>query len=104
MKSPRKLAWAAGSTPCCKPASSPSAVCCPKDEAITEIKKAIKKTYGKRGEEVVQRNYAAVDMALDHLHQVEVPAQASADFDMRPPVPADAPEFVRNVLGTMIAS
>ncbi len=51
----------------------------PKDEAIAEIKKAIKKTYGKRGEEVVKRNYDAVDMALDHMHKVEVPAEATAN-------------------------
>ncbi len=45
----------------------------PKDEAITAIKDAIKKTYGKRGEIVVKKNYAAVDQALAHLHEVEVP-------------------------------
>lgn len=75
----------------------------PKDEAIAEIKKAIKKTYGKRGEEVVQRNYAAVDMALDHLFQVEVPAAATSDSDILPPVPVDSPEFVKDVIGTIIA-
>ena len=75
----------------------------PKDDAIAEIKKAIKKTYGSRGEEVVRRNYAAVDMALDHLHQVEVPETATATSDMLPPVPVDSPTFVKEVIGTIIA-
>ncbi len=75
----------------------------PKDEAIAEIKKAIKKTYGSRGEEVVQRNYAAVDMALDHLYQVNVPEKMTATTDMLPPVPHDSPEFVKDVIGTIIS-
>ena len=75
----------------------------PKDEAIAEIKKAIKKTYGSRGEEVVQRNYAAVDMALDHLYQVKVPATVTATSDILPPVPADSPLFVKEVIGTIIS-
>jgi pyruvate-ferredoxin/flavodoxin oxidoreductase len=48
----------------------------PRDEAIEQIKKAIKKTYGKRGEAVVQKNFAAVDHALAHLEKVELPAAA----------------------------
>ncbi|MEJ2083774.1 MAG: 2-oxoacid:acceptor oxidoreductase family protein, partial [Acidobacteriota bacterium] len=47
----------------------------PKDEAIAQIKKAIKKSYGKRGDAVVKQNYAAVDSALENLHEVEVPAE-----------------------------
>src|SRR5436189_6121121 len=69
----------------------------PREEAIAAIKKAIKKTYGKRGEAVVQKNYAAVDAALSHLHEVKVPAQVPATFAMRPTVPAEAPELVQNV-------
>jgi pyruvate-ferredoxin/flavodoxin oxidoreductase len=75
----------------------------PREEAIAKIKEAIKKTYGKRGEAVVQRNYDAVDKALDHLHEVKVPDKATSDFDILPPVPEDAPEFVKDVLGKMIA-
>jgi len=75
----------------------------PKDEAIAEIKKAIKKTYGKRGEEVVKRNYAAVDMALDHLYQVTVPSTITAESDILPPVPVNSPKFVQEVVGTIIA-
>ncbi len=74
----------------------------PKDEAIAAIKNAIKKTYGKRGEEIVNRNYQAVDMALEYLHEVKVPVSVSSDFDVIPPVPADSPKFVKDVLGTII--
>jgi pyruvate-ferredoxin/flavodoxin oxidoreductase len=74
----------------------------PRDEAIAAIKHAIEKTYGRRGEAVVKKNFAAVDASLAHLHEVKVPAQATSSFDLRPPVPAQAPEFVRNVLGKII--
>ena len=75
----------------------------PREDAIAAIKTAIRKTYGKRGEAVVQKNYAAVDATLDHLHEVEVPGAVSSAFDMRPAVPPQAPEFVQNVLGRIIA-
>ena len=71
----------------------------PREEAIAQIKKAIYKTYGKRGEAVVQKNYAAVDHALAHLEKVELPAAVSSDFDLIPSISGKAPEFVRNVLG-----
>ena len=74
----------------------------PKDEAIKEIKKYIKKTYGKRGEAVVQQNFAAVDSSLENLHQVDVPEKATSTSKRLPPVPTDAPEFVVDVLGTII--
>jgi pyruvate-ferredoxin/flavodoxin oxidoreductase len=74
----------------------------PREQAIAAIKTAISDTYGKRGEAVVQKNFAAVDQALAHLHKVKVPATASATFDMLPAVSAKAPEFVRDVLGTII--
>jgi pyruvate-ferredoxin/flavodoxin oxidoreductase len=75
----------------------------PREEAIAAIKHAIQETYGKRGEAVVQKNFAAVDQALSHLHQVQVPEKVSAVFDMLPPVPTRAPAFVRDVVGTIIA-
>jgi pyruvate-ferredoxin/flavodoxin oxidoreductase len=75
----------------------------PREEAIAAIKYAIKKTYGKRGETVVQKNFAAVDEALSHLHQVQVPGKITALFDIRPPVPAAAPEFVQKVTARIIA-
>jgi len=75
----------------------------PREEAIAAIKHAIEKTYGKRGEAVVQKNFAAVDDSLAHLHEVRVPDAASSSFDLRPAVSADAPEFVRHVLAPMMA-
>jgi pyruvate-ferredoxin/flavodoxin oxidoreductase len=75
----------------------------PREEAIAAIKYAIKKTYGKRGETVVQKNYAAVDEALSHLHEVKVPGKITALFDLRPSVPAAAPEFVQKVTARIIA-
>ena len=75
----------------------------PREEAIAQIKKAIKKTYGKRGEAVVAKNFAAVDAALAHLHKVELPTAASSSFDLIPSIDSKAPEFVRNVLGEIAA-
>ncbi len=76
----------------------------PRDEAIAQIKKAIQKTYGKRGEAVVQKNYAAVDQSLANLHEVKVPDKVTSSLTRRPPVPANAPDFVKHVLGPMIAA
>jgi pyruvate-ferredoxin/flavodoxin oxidoreductase len=93
----------------------------PREQAIEEIKRSIKKTYSKRGEAVVQRNNHAVDEALAHLHEVNIhhPTMDNGRWTMdayqsstvyglssltrRPPVPAAAPAFVRDVLGRMIA-
>ncbi|MGB5338839.1 MAG: pyruvate:ferredoxin (flavodoxin) oxidoreductase [Gammaproteobacteria bacterium] len=75
----------------------------PKDLAIAQIKAAIEKTYSKQGDEVVRRNFSAVDNTLANLYPVEVPARVSSDRDLRPPVPLHAPEFVRNVTAMMLA-
>jgi len=75
----------------------------PREAAIDSIKQFIKKTYGKRGESVVQMNFAAVDKAIDNLHEVKVPKEVTSTFDIRPPVPAEAPEFVQKVTGEIIA-
>jgi pyruvate-ferredoxin/flavodoxin oxidoreductase len=78
----------------------------PKTEAIAAIKKAIKKTFGKRGDVVVQRNYVAVDLAVESMHDVPIPAKVTATH-VRPSVLADTghapPPFVQNVTATMIA-
>lgn len=74
----------------------------PTDEAIAAIKYAIEKTYGKRGEAVVQQNYAAVDTALAHLHKVTVPDKVTSTFERPPIVPEFAPEFVKSVTARMI--
>ena len=75
----------------------------PRDEAIEQIKKSIKKTYGKRGESVVQHNYEAVDGTLANLEEVKVPASVNSTITQRKAVADEAPAFVRNVLGPMIS-
>jgi pyruvate-ferredoxin/flavodoxin oxidoreductase len=74
----------------------------PREEAIAAIKHTIEKTYGRRGESVVQKNFAAVDAALSHLHQVKVPDKVTALFDIRPAVPAAAPEFAQKVIARIV--
>ncbi len=74
----------------------------PKDEAIQAIKNSIRKAYGKKGEEIVAKNIAAVDMTLANLFAVPVPATEESVVAIRPPVPAHAPAFVRNVLGPIV--
>ena len=75
----------------------------PREEAIASIKDAIRDTYGKRGVALVEKNFAAVDQTLAQLHHVSVPDKASSNLAVLPPVPHQAPEFVRKVLGPMIA-
>ncbi|MBU4334497.1 MAG: pyruvate:ferredoxin (flavodoxin) oxidoreductase [Candidatus Omnitrophica bacterium] len=75
----------------------------PKDEAIAAIKVAIKKAYGKKGEEVVQKNYNAVDQALAHLHEVKVPSSVTSTIEKPPVVATEAPEFVQKVTATIMA-
>jgi pyruvate-ferredoxin/flavodoxin oxidoreductase len=77
----------------------------PADEAITQIKDAIKKSYGKKGGgKIIEQNFAAVDGALASLHEVKYPNQVTSTVHMVPPVPAHAPAFVKDVLGMMIAN
>jgi len=75
----------------------------PPEEAYDLVKKFIQKTYGSKGEKIVNMNYAAVDKAPEHLHRIEVPDQVTSDREMIPPVPEEAPEYVREVTGKMIA-
>ncbi len=75
----------------------------PRDEAIAQIKYTIKKTYGKKGDDVVQKNYKAVDDTLAHLHQVTVPAGQTDGCGRPPIVSAEAPEFVRKVSAEIMA-
>jgi pyruvate-ferredoxin/flavodoxin oxidoreductase len=75
----------------------------PREEAISRIKAAIAKTYGRRGAEVVERNDAAVDRALAALRQITVPDEISATRERPPIVPEHAPEFVRTVTAAMMA-
>ncbi len=74
----------------------------PRDEAIKQIRKAIEKSYRSKGQDVIDKNFAAVDAALDHLHEVKVPKQVSNDRLLDDVVPADAPKFVREVTAQMM--
>ncbi len=75
----------------------------PTEQAIDRIKAAIAKTYGRRGAEVVQRNQAAVDRAVEGLNRIEVPEQADLRRGLPPIVSPDAPEFVRTVTAAMLS-
>ena len=75
----------------------------PREEAIAQIKGAIEKTYARKGPEVVQKNFAAVDATLASLHEVAVPAAADSGHRRPAPVPDAAPDFVKRVTGLMLA-
>ena len=75
----------------------------PREEAIEKVKAAITKTYARKSMAIVQKNHEAVDASLAHLHEVQVPTSAAGQRDLIPPVPSDAPSFVREVTATMLA-
>ncbi|MDP6529957.1 MAG: pyruvate:ferredoxin (flavodoxin) oxidoreductase [Gemmatimonadota bacterium] len=75
----------------------------PRDEAIDRIKDAIRTTYGKKGDQVVQLNFDAVDRTLEHLHEAVVPESVTATRTRPPIVSSDAPDFVQRVTALMIA-
>jgi pyruvate-ferredoxin/flavodoxin oxidoreductase len=74
----------------------------PRDEAIEQIKKAIDKTYRSKGQAIVDKNFAAVDAALDHLHEVAIPKSPIGDRPMDMVVPEQAPDFVQEVTAQMM--
>jgi pyruvate-ferredoxin/flavodoxin oxidoreductase len=76
----------------------------PREEAIAKIKETIEKTYGIKGQEVVNRNYAAVDQTLANLHRIEHPGKVSASRTRPPIVAAEAPDFVQRVTSVMLAN
>ena len=76
----------------------------PKDEAIGHIKKAIQKTYGRKSEKIVAKNFEAVDQALAHLEKVTIPATATSTRILPPIVPGNAPDFVQRVTAMMLAN
>jgi pyruvate-ferredoxin/flavodoxin oxidoreductase len=76
----------------------------PETEAVELIKKAIKKSYGKKGEEVVKKNIDTIDMALAGIEKVDYPKAVSGNLHIIPPVPANSPQFVKEVIGEIIAS
>ena len=74
----------------------------PREKALAEIRKAIEKSYKSKGQDVIDKNFAAVDAALDHLYEVKVPSRVSNDRPLAAVVPDDAPQFVREVTAQMM--
>ncbi len=74
----------------------------PREQAIEQIKKSIKKTYGRKGDQVVQQNFLAVDQTLANLFEVKVPDQVTSTAEMPPVVSVRAPEYVKKVTARMI--
>ncbi len=74
----------------------------PREEAIERIKESIRKTYGKKGEEVVRRNWAAVDTTLNNLHEVSVSGRKVSGQTRPPTVPDQAPDFIKKVTAPMM--
>ena len=75
----------------------------PRDEAIRKIKDAIEATYGRKGRELVEKNFEAVDRTLEHLYEVKVPKEGTSTRTPLPTVPLHAPPFVQNVTAMMMA-
>ncbi|MDT8407202.1 MAG: pyruvate:ferredoxin (flavodoxin) oxidoreductase [Methylococcales bacterium] len=75
----------------------------PKEQALTAIKQAVQKSYAKAGQRIVEANIAAIDAAVAALKEIPVPDKADNDFDLTPPVPDSAPEFIRNITGEIMA-
>jgi pyruvate-ferredoxin/flavodoxin oxidoreductase len=75
----------------------------PREKAIEAIKNSIKKTYGKKGEDVIRQNMAAVDQTLSNLHEVKVPGTITSTIEMPPVVSDRAPDFVKEVTAKMMA-
>ncbi len=75
----------------------------PKDEAIHYIKEAIRKTYSRKGEEVVQKNFLAVDQTLENLFEVDYSGNTTGGEEMEGVVQSEAPDFVKDVLGKIIS-
>jgi pyruvate-ferredoxin/flavodoxin oxidoreductase len=73
----------------------------PREEAIAQIKYTIKKTYGRKGEEVVKKNIAAVDQTLANLFEVKVPAHVTSTREIPAPFSADAPKEIAETLGVI---
>jgi len=74
----------------------------PKDEAIEQIKNSIKKTYGSKGEEIVLKNYEAVDQTLEHLYKIDYSELKAGTIEIPKIVSDKAPEYVKSVLGKIM--
>jgi pyruvate-ferredoxin/flavodoxin oxidoreductase len=75
----------------------------PLKDAVDSIKGAIKKSYGKAGEKVLEMNYKAVDAGLNNFYEVNVPAKATSKLKMAAAVSSKAPKFVKSVTGVIVA-
>jgi len=73
----------------------------PREEAVEAIRESIRQTYGRKGEDIVQKNMRAVDETLAHLFEVKVPDKATSDLEVPPPFASSAPNFERQVLGVI---
>jgi pyruvate-ferredoxin/flavodoxin oxidoreductase len=73
----------------------------PREEAIEAIRKSIRDTYGRKGEEIVQKNMKAVDETLSHLFEVKIPDAITSTLEMPPAFSNDAPAFERDVLAVI---
>ena len=74
----------------------------PIDEAVRQIKKSIEKTYGKHGNEIVNKNCKAVDLSLENLFEVKIPGEALSKNSMRTSISSTAPQYVREVLSKIM--
>jgi len=75
----------------------------PQQQAITAIKTAVEKTYGKKGQRIIDMNHHAIDDTLNSLHEVSIPDTVTSTLKMTVPVPANAPKFVKSVTAKIIA-
>ncbi|MEO8231902.1 MAG: pyruvate:ferredoxin (flavodoxin) oxidoreductase [Ignavibacteriota bacterium] len=75
----------------------------PQAEAIDLIKNSIKKTYGAKGDKIVQMNFDAVDQTVANLFEVTVPKNVTSKLQLQPPVSGNAPAFVLDVTAKIIA-
>ncbi|MBI3446848.1 MAG: pyruvate:ferredoxin (flavodoxin) oxidoreductase [Magnetospirillum sp.] len=76
----------------------------PRDEAIGHIKKAIEKTYGRKSEKLVAKNFEAVDETLHHMEEVSIPKEATSNRSLPPIVPENSPDFVKRVSALMLSN
>jgi pyruvate-ferredoxin/flavodoxin oxidoreductase len=75
----------------------------PQDQALEMMEMAVEDTFGFKGKKVVDMNIKAANIAREHIHEIPLPEKATSEIEMQLPVPKDAPEFVQNVTGKMIA-
>ena len=75
----------------------------PREEGVRRIRAAIEKTYGDKGRAILEKNFAAVDSALDHLHEVTVPSSVTSTEELHVFVPPDAPDQMRRIAALQFA-